>query len=124
MRLQDQAPISRRAKLLAPKRRGSALGQVSNPGVLNGSCGQVLPLTLMPSCARNALTYKTGEETELALVPFCFPRSKMGEETLPGRGHESIGCRHNLGTFLEHPPQWQVHKKLESHTRRQRPVMR
>ncbi len=34
---------SRRAKLLAPKRRGSALGQVSNPGVLNGSCGQVLP---------------------------------------------------------------------------------
>jgi len=36
-----------------------------------------------------------------------------------------IGHRHNLGTFIsEHPPQWQVHKKLESHTRRPRLVMR
>jgi len=83
MRLQDQAPISRRAKLLAPKRRGSALGQVSNPGVLNGSCGQVLPLTLMASCARNALTYKTGEGDRTGLGALLFSSFENGGRHSP-----------------------------------------
>jgi len=41
MRSQDQAPTTRRSRTLALKRHQSALGQVSNPGVLIGSCGQV-----------------------------------------------------------------------------------
>jgi hypothetical protein len=56
---------------------------------------------------------ETSEGDRTGLGAPCFLRSKRGEGNARhcGRGH-------HLGTFsiLEHPPQRQVHKKLEPHT--------
>ena len=66
--------------------------------------GAMGPLTRLRPRVINALTYKkTGEGDRTGLVPFCFLRSKRDEHSsgLP----VVIGQGHNLGTFLEHPPQ-------------------
>jgi hypothetical protein len=59
---------------------------------------------------------RISSETTLNSI-FCSSPSYPAVESL---------ARHNLGTFLilEHPPQSQIHKKLEPHIPRQRAVKR
>src|SRR5258708_17187248 len=85
-------------------------------------------LTSVLTYSIGALTYRNGRGKQDWPCALLFPSFEKGAtEPMDWPGTAAHGRRHNLGThqlISEHPPQWQVHKKLESHTRRQRPVMR
>ena len=130
MRLQGQAPTRRRSKFLALEAPPVCVGPGQQSGPLDWELRPgARALTVMPSCSRNALTYKNerGRQNWALCSSVSFVR-KRGSPIHRGKtkrvlgqmarsnfrvrqlwvrflhaalipGHRVIGHRHNLGTF-------------------------
>ena len=87
-----------------------------------GACGQ---LTTPPACGIDALAYRNERGRQDRHLCPLFPSFERGQASARRRQCKALAADiTSERKLLEHPPQCQVHKKLDSHARRQRPARR